>query len=155
MDAGGYRYPSSLSTLVMRTVDEEGNQRSLEHGYMDGGEVFNVVLQKVPKSIKQLLLRSGISMEDVSFVVLHQANKFMNDHLVKKMKMNPNKVLSNVNRFGNTSSVSIPLAIATELPKQKMLNDGFSLLSGFGVGMSWANALIKLEHTAIIELVEC
>lgn len=155
MPGGGYRNPSSSETIKMKVIDDEGNQRSDEHGQMDGAEVFNFVLQHVPRSIKALLFRTHISMDEVGAVVLHQANRFMNEHLVKKLKINQEKVITNVTNFGNTSSVSIPLAIITESLHHDFTDSSVSLLSGFGVGMSWANALINLERTHIGTLTEC
>jgi 3-oxoacyl-[acyl-carrier-protein] synthase III len=155
MDAGGYRNPSTPETLMMKVRDEEGNSRSDEHGYMDGGEVFNFVLEHIPKSIKSICNWAEIDLNELQYYAFHQANLFMNDYLVKKLKLNPSKVLSNVNRFGNTSSVSIPLALITELPDIKDAYKKYSLLSGFGVGMSWANALIDVNHVKIGELIEC
>lgn len=155
MEGGGYRNPSSAETLKMELKDKEGNIRSDEHGYMDGAEVFNFVLQHVPKGIKSILYRAELELKVMDCYVFHQANLFMNKHLVKKMKLDDDKVLSNVHRFGNTSSVSIPLAIVTEFSKIVHQENSFSLLCGFGVGMSWANAILKLGHLKIGELIEC
>lgn len=155
MKGGGYRNPSSAETLKMEVKDKEGNIRSDEHGYMDGAEVFNFVLQHVPKGIKETVNRAGLDLGVMDCYVLHQANLFMNRHLVKKLKLDEYRVLSNVNRFGNTSSVSIPLAIVTEFSKIDHQENSFSLLSGFGVGMSWANAVLRLGHIEIGELIEC
>lgn len=155
MQGGGYRNPSSTETLKLEVKDKDGNIRSDEHGYMDGGEVFNFVLQHVPQSIKSILNRTELDLNVMDCYVFHQANLFMNKHLVKKMKLDENKVLSNVHRFGNTSSVSIPLAIVTEYPNMKSEKGLYSLLCGFGVGMSWANGIISLNNTVIGDLLEC
>ncbi len=155
MNAGGYRKPSSPETLKMEICDKDGNIRSEEQGYMDGGEVFNFVLENVPKSIKNLCERAEVPLNSMECYILHQANHFMNQHLSKKLKLDTQRVLSNVHRFGNTSSVSIPLVIATEYTHAQVHNNEYSLISGFGVGMSWANALIRLQNTKIGELIEC
>ena len=155
MDAGGYRMPSSNDTLRIKIRDDEGNARSDEHGYMDGSEVFNFVLQHIPKSVRAICKRTNHELSNLNPVVFHQANLFMNKHLLNKLKIEDSKVLSNVSLFGNTSSVSIPLAIVTEYKKLNKLNEQMALLCGFGVGMSWANAILKLEHTLIGELIEC
>jgi len=155
MNAGAYRNPSSPETLKMKECDSEGNMRSEEHGFMDGAEVFNFVLQHVPSSIKNICMRSEIPLNSMECYTFHQANLFMNQHLVKKLKLDSSRVLSNVHRFGNTSSVSIPLAIATEYNGIKGNVTKYSLLSGFGVGMSWANAILHLHNTKIGALIEC
>lgn len=152
INAGGYRNPSSAETVKEKVVDEHGNIRSEEHGYMNGGDVFNFAIQEVPKDIKGLLEFSGCSQSEVDYFVFHQANNFMNSYLVRKMKLDPKKVPSSISKFGNTSSVSIPLTIASEL--MSTIRDKKLLLSGFGVGMSWASAIINTAHCKVSKLVE-
>lgn len=152
MDAGGYRNPSSVETLQEKVVDEYGNIRSDEHGYMNGSEVFNFLIKEVPPDIKNILEFAGMEKDNIDYFVFHQANDFMNSYLAKKLKLNPEKVPATIAKFGNTSSVSIPLTIASEL-KDK-LDDKRLLLSGFGVGMTWASSIIKLSDCFISELIE-
>jgi len=113
--AGGYRYPSSAETVKEKVVDEYGNIRSDEHGYMNGADVFNFLIREVPKDIKWLLEKSFTPMDEIDYFVFHQANYFMNNYLIKKLKLDKNKVPMSIEKFGNTSSVSIPLTIATQL----------------------------------------
>jgi len=151
--AGGYRNPSSLETLQEKVVDDYGNIRSEEHGAMSGADVFNFVLLEIPKDINSILQFSKTKPSEIDFFVFHQANSFMNDYLTKKMKLDKDKVPASIEKFGNTSSVSIPLTIVTEL-KNKLKGDKKMLFSGFGVGMSWASALINTSNCFISELVE-
>lgn len=152
MDAGGYRNPSSVETLQEKVVDEYGNIRSEEHGYMNGSEVFNFLIKEVPPDIKNILEFASEKKENIDYFLFHQANDFMNSYLAKKLKLSPEKVPATISKFGNTSSVSIPLTIASEL-KDK-LDDKKLLLSGFGVGMTWASAIINMGDCFISELVE-
>lgn len=153
MDAGGYRTPSSPATLEEKVVDEYGNIRSDEHGYMNGTDVFNFVLSEIPKDIRQLLDYGGLQISDPDYFVFHQANSFMNDYLIKKMKVPVEKAPSCLQQFGNTSSVSIPLTIVSQLQHTNYA-DKQLLLSGFGVGMSWASCIIRLSDCLITELIE-
>lgn len=153
MDAGGYRNPSTPETLKEKVVDEHGNIRTDEHGYMNGADVFNFAIREVPKNIKETLTFSGVEKDAVDFFVLHQANIYMNSYLAKKLKLDPEKVPVNLDRFGNTSSVTIPLAIATEL-QQALKEPKQLLLCGFGVGMSWATAVLQVGPCHIPDLVE-
>jgi len=152
MKAGGYRFPSSPETMKERVVDEYGNIRSDEHGYMDGGDVFNFVIKEVPPDIKKVIALSGIPLPDIDYFVFHQANMFINSYLLKKLKLDPEKVPSTVGKFGNTSSVSIPLTIVSEL--QGKLNNRRLLMSGFGVGMTWASCIINTGVCQISDLIE-
>lgn len=151
--AGGYRYPSTPETQKERVIDEHGNMRSDEQGYMDGADVFNFLLREIPSDIKGLLKFSNVSIESFDYYLFHQANNFMNNYLIKKMKLPIEKVPSCIEKFGNTSSVSIPLTIVSQLNNN--LNSRKKLiLSGFGAGMSWGSAIITLDCCNICPLVE-
>ncbi len=153
IDGGGYRIPSSVETLQERVVDEYGNIRTLEHGYMNGEDVFNFVAVEVPRDIKKLCNETKIDIHDFDFYLLHQANNFMNQFLVRKLKLDANKVPSSIARFGNTSSASIPLTMVTEL-KDKLCGNKRLLLSAFGVGLSWGSAILYTSNCHISPLVE-
>jgi len=151
--AGGYRVPSSVETVIEKVVDEEGNIRSLEHGVMNGPDVFSFIIREVPKDIKNILEYSGKEMNDFDYYIFHQANSYINGHLLKKLKLNPAKVPMSIDKFGNTSSVSIPLTIVSEL-KDNLHGKSRVMFSGFGVGLSWATAILNLEDCHISPLVE-
>jgi 3-oxoacyl-[acyl-carrier-protein] synthase-3 len=153
IDAGGYRNTSNPETVKERVVDEHGNIRTDEHGYMNGADVFNFVLREIPKSIKQTLSFAKLEKENLDYYVFHQANKFMNDYLAKKLKLDPIKVPSTISKYGNTSSVSIPITIVDQL-KDKLESPKKLLLCGFGVGMSWATAILPTKQINISIIVE-
>lgn len=153
MDAGGYRNPSTPETLKEKVVDEHGNIRTDEHGYMNGADVFNFVLAEVPKDIKKTFAYAEADMSRPDFFVFHQANSYMNEYLQKKLKLDADKVPASVGKFGNTSSVSIPLTIVSEL-QGRLQGEKELFLCGFGVGMSWASALIKTNNCHISDIVE-
>jgi 3-oxoacyl-[acyl-carrier-protein] synthase III len=144
MDAGGYRTPSSMESLTEKVVDDYGNIRTDEHGYMNGADVFNFVLKEIPNNIKDILAFSKREKEQIQYFIFHQANAYMNDYLAKKMKLDAAKVPQSLKYFGNTSSVSIPLTLCTQFESGKF-PDATLLLSGFGVGMSWASAVFETK----------
>lgn len=150
---GGYRYPSSVETLKERVVDEYGNIRSDEQGYMRGGDVFQFVIREIPRDIKKTLEFSGVSKDDIDFIVFHQANNFINSYIAKKMKLDESKIPSTIAKYGNTSSVSVPLTIVSELQNQ-LVDKKTLLLSAFGVGMSWATAIVSFDNCKISDIVE-
>lgn len=153
MDAGGYRNPSSVETLTEKVVDDQGNIRTDEHGYMNGADVFNFVLLEIPGNIKATLQHASKSQDEIDYFLFHQANSYMNGYLAKKMKLSTNKVPSCIEFFGNTSSVSIPLTMASQL-KDVLPNPNTLLLSGFGVGMSWATCILNSPGMFVSSLVE-
>ena len=151
--AGGYRKMSSAETVVEKVVDEFGNMRSEEQGYMRGGDVFNFVIREIPRDIKNTLAFSEKNMEDFDYIVFHQANSFINSYIMKKMKLDAAKVPTTISKFGNTSSVSVPLTIVSEL-RGKLDGQKELLLSAFGVGMSWATGVVPFVDCHISEIVE-
>lgn len=153
IDAGGYRNPSNEASTKEKVVDEHGNIRTDEHGYMNGADVFNFVLREIPKNIKRTLSFANAEIEELDFYVFHQANKFMNDYLAKKLKVDVSKVPSTIEKYGNTSSVSIPVTIVDQL-KGQLDSPKKIMLCGFGVGMSWATAVIPTHGVNISDVVE-
>lgn len=152
MNAGGYRNPSSCETFIEKVVDEHGNIRSEEHGYMNGAEVFNFVIKEIPPDIKNIINYADIDKDAIDYFVFHQANDFINSYLARKLKLNPEKVPSTIAKYGNTSSVSIPLTMVSEL-KEKIQRKRL-LLSGFGVGMTWASTVVNMHDCKICGIVE-
>ncbi|MEN7551147.1 ketoacyl-ACP synthase III [Rapidithrix thailandica] len=153
INAGGYRNPSSVDTLKEKVIDEYGNIRSEEHGYMNGADVFNFVIREIPKNIKALSSHAKVDLSVIDYFVFHQANSYMNGYLQKKMKITAAKAPISIAKFGNTSSVSIPLTIVSEL-QNKLQERKQLLLCGFGVGMSWATAIINTEDCHISDITE-
>ncbi|CAD5253125.1 MULTISPECIES: 3-oxoacyl-ACP synthase III family protein [unclassified Imperialibacter] len=153
IDAGGYRKPSSVDTVASRMVDDFGNVRSEEHGYMNGADVFNFVIDEIPKDLRRLSEYAETDLHSLDYYIFHQANSYMNNYLVKKLKIPVHKVPTSLERFGNTSSVSIPLTIVDKL-KLQLRESNNVLLCGFGVGMSWASAILEMRDCQISDMVE-
>ena len=150
---GGYRNMSSVETLKEKVVDEYGNIRTDENGYMNGADVFNFVIVEVPKDIKRLMTASGEDIQKMDYYVFHQANAFINNYIAKKMKLDKERIPWTIQKYGNTSSVSVPLTIVSEL-KDKMQGDKKLMLSAFGVGMAWATAIVPFIDCRISDIVE-
>lgn len=151
--AGGYRNMSSVETLKEKVVDEYGNIRTDENGYMNGADVFNFVIVEVPKDIKRLTAVSGEDIQLMDYYVFHQANAFINNYIAKKMKLDKERIPWTIHKYGNTSSVSVPLTIVSEL-KDKMRGQKKLMLSAFGVGMAWATAIVPFVDCKISDIVE-
>lgn len=150
---GGYRNMSSAETLKEKVVDEYGNIRTDEHGYMNGSDVFNFVIVEIPKDIKRLCAATNTDVADLDYYVFHQANNFINSYIAKKMKLDVEKIPSTIHKFGNTSSVSVPLTIVSEL-KDHMEGTKRLMMSAFGVGMAWATAIVPFVDCKISDIVE-
>lgn len=150
---GGYRNMSSTETLKEKVVDEYGNIRNDEQGYMEGADVFNFVIEEIPKDVKRILDYSNEKFENMDYYVFHQANAFINNYIVKKIKLDKNRIPWTLHKYGNTSSVSIPLTIISEL-KNKLDGNHKLMLNAFGVGMAWATAIVPFVDCKISDIVE-
>jgi 3-oxoacyl-[acyl-carrier-protein] synthase-3 len=120
---------------------------------MEGGSVFEFAFFQVPKSLKALMKEFEIEKEQVDYLLLHQANKFISDGVVKKLKFAPEQAPSNIDRFGNTSGTSIPLLMVTELRRQLQEQSLHHLCCGFGVGLSLGSVYFKTDHIVVPELL--
>ena len=150
---GGYRNMSSSETVKEKVVDEYGNIRTDENGHMNGADVFNFVIVEVPKDIKRLMAASGEDIQRMDYYVFHQANAFINNHIAKRMKLDKERIPWTIQKYGNTSSVSVPLTIVSEL-KDKMVGTKKLMLSAFGVGMAWATAIVPFVDCKISDIIE-
>jgi len=110
---------------------------------MNGFEVSNFVLSSVPKLINDLLEKCNIKIDDLKYIIPHQANKKLLEKLEKILLLPENKLLTNVEEYGNTSSASIPILLDEIIKKKMLKTNDIILLLGFGAGMSCGAILIK------------
>lgn len=135
---GGKAQPEKMNDI---TFDEDGNPRSSDYLYMNGGEIFSFTLMRVPKMVRQTLDKNALTMDDINLFVFHQANKFMLNHLRKKLKIEESKFFLNLEDIGNTVSSTVPIALVDA--KNAGLLVGNVLIAGFGVGLSWGGCVLK------------
>lgn len=143
VESGGARLPRSAATGAEQT-DEFGNVRSRDNLFMDGGAVMSFTLREVPPLWARLKARAGVDDADFDLVLLHQANRFMLDALVKKLKLDPAKVPYFFEKIGNTVASSIPFALEDALASGRARPGACVGMLGFGVGLSWAGCVARL-----------
>ena len=148
----GMRNKITPDSCVEKT-EEEGNIRTGLEVFMDGMAVFNFAMKRVPKSIKEIVEVSGCTFDDIDWLVFHQANKFMTDFFTKKLKFDPDKVPYCIQKYGNTSSTSVPLTIVSEL-HDKLKEGQRVVMSGFGAGLSWGTANVVFNNCKISPVIE-
>ena len=150
---GGYRHPSSAETLREKEY-EDGSIRSDEQGVVDVTGFFDFAIREIPADMDRIFEYAGESYDAIDFFLLHQATKFLNDQIVAKMKIPQDKAPYSLHKFGNTSSVSIPLTMVSEIRDQLRQDKSRIFLSGFGAGLSWASAITSTNRCLIPKLVE-
>jgi len=153
IESGGYRNPICKEGLEELPRDSGSYGRSNDI-YMDALEVFNFTMREVPRSVKKTLEYAESTIEAIDFFVFHQANKFMTDFFAKKLKIPMDKMLYSIGEYGNTSSASIPLTISVNHQEIAKKGKTTLLLSGFGGGLSWGNAIAVLDNALILPPIE-
>lgn len=140
-DGSGWRH------LVINSASDE---KFLDTLHMDGPAVFSFTLREVPPMVKRVLDTADSSMEDIDFVVFHQANEFILRNLQKRLKVPDEKFVVDLAQWGNTSGATIPLAIVSSLRDCLIQRRHRLLLAGFGVGLSWSSAVLELDASVVI-----
>jgi 3-oxoacyl-[acyl-carrier-protein] synthase-3 len=110
---------------------------------MQGQEVFRRAVRAVVDSGMLTLERAGVSSSDVAWFVPHQANVRIIDAAAQRLGICQERTIVNLDRFGNTSAASIPLALAEAADDGRLSDGDLVLLSGFGAGLAWATALVR------------
>lgn len=138
---GGSLNPDKADDVAF---DNNGNPISSDHLYMNGAEIFNFTIKRVPEMMNCVLKRGNLTQDEIDLFVFHQANKFMLNHLRKKLKIAPEKFFINMENIGNTVSSTIPIALK-DAQNAGLLN-GNVLIAGFGVGLSWGACILKCRN---------
>jgi 3-oxoacyl-[acyl-carrier-protein] synthase-3 len=122
---------------------EGGNMRSQDDLFMNGAEIFNFTLDAIPQTIARLLEKAGLQLADIDLFVFHQANRFMLEHLRKRLKIPSEKFQMTLSHCGNTVSSTIPIALKHAAIEGRLRRGALAMLVGFGVGYSWGATLVR------------
>lgn len=131
--AGGSRMPASIETVKNR----------LHYVKMDGKEVFKFAVRAMVKASLKAVEKANLELEDIDFLIPHQANIRIIDSAAKRLKVPKDKVYINLDKYGNMSSASIPTALDEAVHKGLIKKDDIVLLVAFGAGLTWASVVIK------------
>jgi 3-oxoacyl-[acyl-carrier-protein] synthase-3 len=145
--AGGFRMPCCPETKIERT-DASGCIRTDENLVMNGPAVFHFSVYKVPEVIRSSLCELGLSIDDIDMVILHQANKTMMDLIYKSLRVPPEKQFYCLQKMGNSSGPSTPIALAEAWRQHRILPGSRTLMCSFGAGLSWGVAVIRWPENA-------
>lgn len=135
LPAGGSRMP-----VTHQAIDQKMNLFK-----MNGPEVFRFAMRKVPEAINQVLAASQTSLEEVALIVPHQANLRILEAVARVMNISMDKFVVNMDRYGNTSSASIPIALYESLAGGRIKHGDHIVLTGFGAGLTWGSILMRWQ----------
>ncbi len=142
-------YDPTENDLLSFSLGAEGADADLltcEHGgyfQMDGKEVFRHAVRVVVDSAEKALAMAGVTTADLSLVIPHQANIRIIEAVCKRLNVEMERTVVVLDRYGNTSSASIPLAIDDARKNDRIHKGDYALLTGFGAGMTWASAVVR------------
>jgi 3-oxoacyl-[acyl-carrier-protein] synthase-3 len=141
--AGGLRCRPTPETAIEKE-DSSGNWRSDQNLFMDGGDVFSFALRTVPSTLQQLLDKAGLTLEEIDFLIPHQANKFVLERLRAKLKFPVEKFWIGMENSGNTVSSTIPIALESAIAQGRVKKGDRAALVGFGIGYSWGATIVTM-----------
>lgn len=150
----GFRNPPTPEAFIVKDFGE-GIRRAPIHGVMDGMEVFSFAISECPKALKSLCDNFNIDMHnDVDYYLFHQANMKINSTIKRKLKLQADKIPSNIQNFGNTSCAAIPLLMVTNIREELKTKKLSHLLSAIGSGFVWGGLYLKTNEIVCPELIE-
>jgi 3-oxoacyl-[acyl-carrier-protein] synthase-3 len=138
---GGIR---NFNKIGVDIIDEYGNIRNDDNLYMNGAEIFNFTSEAIPRLTNQILNKIGLDLVNVELFIFHQANKYMLNHIRKKIGIPEDKFFISMDHCGNTVSSTIPIALYEAIKIGKFKSIENCILEGFGVGYSWAACHLKI-----------
>lgn len=149
---GGLRHPVTEKSLVYEEFGENIVRRPID-SMMNGMDVFGFAISVAPKSLTSLMEKFNLKDEDVDTYLFHQANKYLNEKIRKKLKLAPDKVPYSLKDFGNTGPATIPLTLVTQCRDKYHTTHQRTIACAFGVGLAWANMYFETNRIVCPELI--
>jgi 3-oxoacyl-[acyl-carrier-protein] synthase-3 len=137
--AGGSRMPASPETV-------EDNKHTIA---MDGRGVYRFATRVMASSVREVVAKAGLSLNDIRLIIPHQANRRIIDSAVKDLGLPPERFVVNVDRFGNTSAASIPIALCEAVADGRIRAGDNIVMVAFGAGLTWGSAVFRWMSTSI------
>jgi 3-oxoacyl-[acyl-carrier-protein] synthase III len=133
-------FKPELSELLPGIILTQGKYQYIT---MNGKEVYRFAINRVPDAIDKVIHQANLTSQDIDWLILHQANQRIMDAVAERLQIAPEKVVSNVAKYGNTSAASIPIALNEAVRAGKIQAGDTIAISGFGAGLSWGAAIFK------------
>lgn len=149
---GGYRYPITAESFKEEDFGN-GIIRAPKDALIKGMDVFSFAITKPPISIKKILNDLGLDKDkDIDYFLIHQANKLIVDRIVKKLKLNEEKVPYDLQEFGNLGGCSIPMLMTYNLADELQSRPLTLLCSAFGLGLTWGTMILRTKPMVVMPL---
>lgn len=149
---GGTRYPADAESVREREI-EPGIIRKGTDMIVNGMDVFAFAIKVPPRSLKELVDTFNIDIENIDYLFLHQANKFIDEKIRKSLKIPVEKVPYCLEDFGNVTSASIPLTMVTRAADLRH-KEAHCIACGFGVGLAWASVEFYVKQIVVANIIE-
>jgi 3-oxoacyl-[acyl-carrier-protein] synthase-3 len=151
---GGYRNPITPNSFEYEDFGN-GIIRAPIHALINGMNVFSFAISKPPRTIERFMEEYELNKDsDIDYYLIHQANKMIVDRIVKKLKIDRQKVPYNLEEFGNTGGASIPSLMVTRLRNVLMTKETSLLMSSFGLGLTWGTMYMKTQPLVVLNLMK-
>ncbi len=147
--AGGFRHMNGSHELK---VEEDGRERSDYHSHMKGTDVFVFSVTDVPNLVRDFMKQNELSFDNIDNLFMHQPNLFIIKNLLKKLKLSEDKAPMTIDKYGNTSAVSIPITMCDHYGDKSEGKKKVVML-GFGIGLSWGVAYTNIDTEDILPVV--
>ena len=150
---GGYRHPITQEESFVEEDFGNGIIRAPKDALINGMDVFAFAISKPPISVKKMMEDEHLDKDnDVDYFLIHQANKLIVDRLVKKLKLNPEKVPYNLQKFGNLGGASIPMLMVSEIADDLQTKPLTLVCSSFGLGLTWGTMILKTSPIIVLPI---
>lgn len=150
---GGRRNPMTQTSFSEKLIDD-GIVRNNTNLFLDGMDVFSFGINKAPQTVKTLFDNINAQIDGTDYFIFHQANKLMNEKIRKKLSIPEEKYLYSLQKYGNTSSATIPLTMVTQIQTPLQTKNLNLLLCGFGVGLSWGSVYVNTQNIVCPDLIQ-
>lgn len=145
------KYIDDLGTVapnprIKGLINKENIDNRDHHIFMNGREVFKHAVKRFPEVILEGLEHNNLNVNDVKLVIPHQANYRITQAVQRNLKIDEEKVFSNIHKFGNTTAASVGIALSEALEENKINNNDIIVLVAFGAGFYWASTIIKWHN---------
>ena len=149
----GVRYPTTENSLVVKKY-EEGVERNAMQCSMDGMNVFSFAITRPGQCIKDLCNYFRFDITQIDYLLIHQANKMIDEKIRRKLKLGPEQVPYSMMYYGNTSSCTIPITMTSQVREQLSAKENQLVMCGFGSGLSWGAARVFTEKIICLPVIE-